>query len=248
MSDVLDRKKSAKNGTIQFLGYNFKEQSRLEFNNALITEIAFPAFDANSKGPAHFTLTLQPEATRISTASNGNSVSGFSSNTHGRKLATDFRLKITGLETACGGANKIDSIIVKQPTTKNEQAGLTSEVLIIPNIAFTVAESKAKDFYDWFDDFVLKGKNAPEDERTGTFEFLSSNMKTVLFTLTFVNVGIFRIQKQQNVDGAGVIARVGVEIYCEKMTFTSADESVGSIVTSSASKRPSQAPTLSTCS
>jgi len=246
MAEVLNRKGSAKNGAILFADYNFKEQSRLEFDNALITEVAFPALDVGSNYPAHFTLTLQPETTRISKASSGSSVLGFGTKFKMQAKTAIFRLKITGLETACTGVKMIDAIIVKQPTTEDEQGRLISEVLKIPNVAFTLVESHAKDFYDWFGDFVLKGNNAQENERTGTLEFLGASMKTALFTLTLANLGIFRIQKERSVGGGGdVIARVGVEIYCEEMAFNAADESAGSVVTSSAPPPP---PIVSTTS
>ena len=76
MTDFLSRKSSAKNGAIVFIDYNLKEQSRLVFDNARITELTFPALDLGSKDSAYFTLTVQPEATRTSFSSAGSSISG----------------------------------------------------------------------------------------------------------------------------------------------------------------------------
>jgi len=242
MADVLNHNGSAKNGAIVFCDYNFKERWRLIFDNALITEIAFPALDAGSKDDAHFTLTLQPKATRINKASIGSSVPGFGGKKQQHFSSANFRLKIAGLEAACVKVNRIDSIIVKQSTTQSE-SGVTSEALTIPNVVFTLGEAQAEDFYNWFEDFVIKGNSAQENERTGTLEFLEPSLKTAFFTLTLSNLGILRIQKERIVGEVDVIARVRVELYCEEMAFNSAEESLGSTVTSSASET---SPTVST--
>jgi hypothetical protein len=59
-----------------------------------------------------------------------------------------------------------------------------AQLLQIPNLAFTLPEGNAKDFFDWFGDFAIKGNNAAENERNGTLEFLTPTQQTVLFTLT----------------------------------------------------------------
>lgn len=241
MADVLNHNRSDKNGAIVFCDYNFKERSRLMFDNALITEIAFPALDAGSKDAAYFTLTLQPRATRISKASIGSSVHGFGGKKQQHFSSANFRLKIAGLEAACARVSKIDAIIVKQPATQrdfgeNRDYGVTSEVLTIPNVVFTLGETQAEDFYDWFVDFVINGNNAQENERAGTLEFLDANLRATLFTLTLSNLGILRIQKERIVGEIDVTARVRVELYCEEMAFNSAQESLGSTVTPSASE------------
>ena len=52
-----------KNGAIITADYNRVEQSRLQFNNALITEIGIPACDAASKELGYLTVKFAPEFT-----------------------------------------------------------------------------------------------------------------------------------------------------------------------------------------
>jgi hypothetical protein len=59
-------------------------------------------------------------------------------------------------------------------------------------------------------------------------EFLDATLKTTLFTLSMINLGIVRVRRERTVSGAEVIARVNVECYCEEMTFVAGEESVGS--------------------
>ena len=241
MADVLNRKGSGKSGAIVFCDYNYAERSRLEFDNAAIVKVAFPALDATgAKGDARFTLTLQPEAARISSASIGKSIPAFGIKKQ-NAFSSNFRLKITGLETECAKVNRIDAIIVEKPMLQSGER----DVLQIPNVTFTLAESHAKGFYDWIGDFVFKGNNAPNSELAGTLELLDPSLKTALFTLTLSNLGIFRVQNERSVNGAETIARVSVHLYCEEMAFNSADESTGAILASPTSKT---SPMISTAS
>lgn len=53
-----------KNGAIVTADFDYKERSRLEFFNALISEVTIPACDASSKDSGQLTLKLAPEYTR----------------------------------------------------------------------------------------------------------------------------------------------------------------------------------------
>ncbi len=59
---------SRKSGAIVATDFNFQEQSRLTFRNALLSQIEMPALDAASKDPAHIHLALAPELTQRTTA------------------------------------------------------------------------------------------------------------------------------------------------------------------------------------
>jgi len=230
IADTLGRKGSAKSGAIIFADYSYKERARLEFDKALVIEIGFPAVDANSKDIGLFTLTLQPQVTRLSAASLGTRINGFTTKTKKKWLASNFRLKISGLETACTKVNAIEAITVKQPVSAGDRT--TSGVLAIPNLAFTVAESSAKDILNWADDFLINGKHSDADERAGTLEYLDATLKAVLFTLKFANLGVIRAYQARAEQGAEVIMRIGVELYCEQMSFTPESDALGSSITS----------------
>jgi hypothetical protein len=98
MADLLTGKVKPKNGAIIFLDFDYKEQSRVAFDNAVLTEIALPAVDTASRDAAHFSLTLQPEATRRSTASSGAKSSTIGTKSQKKWNASNCRLKIAGLE------------------------------------------------------------------------------------------------------------------------------------------------------
>ena len=225
MTDFLSRKSSAKQGAIVFCDYNLKEQSRLVFDNATITELTFPALELGSKDSAYFTLTVQPGATSTSFSSAGSSISGFGARNRKAWSSGNFLLTIKGLEAAAARVRVIDAITVKQTLTRGD--GGVSPVLTIPDLVLTIPKNQAKPFYDYFEQFVVTGN--PNDERRGTLEFRDKNPKTSLFTLVLSNLGIFRIEELRLVTDVEVVSRVSIALYCEEMRLKTAAESIGAL-------------------
>jgi hypothetical protein len=127
-------------------------------------------------------------------------------------LASNFRLTIDGLD--CSFVNKLDALVIKQ-----EVAGKEPTNIEFPNLVFTVAESHAESIYQWHEDFVIKGNNGQENEKTGTLEYLTPNLSTALFTLDFHGLGIFKATPDKVEAGGEQVRRVKVEMYCEEMAF-----------------------------
>jgi phage tail-like protein len=226
IKDSFDHKYSRKNGAVISCDYNYKEHSRLTFSNALITEVGFPALDASSKDAAKMSIKLAPEYTRMTTSTDGPSVSGgkYKSDQSVQKkwLPSNFRLKIDGLD--CTKVNKIEAITVKQKVVENavgESRDYEREPahLEIPNLVVTLAESHGKEFYQWHEDFVIKGNNGDDKEKGGSLEFLAPNLSDVLFTITFEHLGIFKLTPEKVEAGSENIRRIKAEMYCEDMKF-----------------------------
>jgi len=209
-------------GAIQTCDYELKEQSRLDFHQALISEVGFPALDAASKDAALLALKFQPEYTRIKPGSKA-AVSALPAKTRPKPwLLSNFRLKIDGLD--CTRVNKIEALVVKQNVTTHavgETRDYQTEPLSleIPNLVVTLAESHAKAFYDWHEDFVIKGNNGADKTKSGTLEYLSPDLHDALFTLKFSHAGIFRLDQAESAAGLESIQRVTAELYVEEMTF-----------------------------
>jgi hypothetical protein len=70
VSATLDGKQPTQSGAIAFLDFNYREQSRLQWTDGLITELAFPAADAASKDAAYLRVTIRPESTELKARSN----------------------------------------------------------------------------------------------------------------------------------------------------------------------------------
>jgi hypothetical protein len=209
-------------GAIDELDFRLNVVRSREFFDALITELTIPACDGSAKDPAYMTIKLSPELTR---PRKGSSVRGAFGNTVQKMwLPANFRLKIDGLDTS--RVNKIDAFTIKQTVVTNqvgEERDFAKEPtkLEFPNLVITFSETTAATWQAWFEDFVIKGNADDSKERTGTLEFLSPNRSEALASLTFFNMGIFRLAPDtpEPSGNGNAIRRMKAELYCERMEF-----------------------------
>lgn len=201
------------------------ERSRLEFVNALITEIGMPALDAASKDAVKMTLKFSPEMTQRQPGSGAKfSLAAPKAAAQKAWLPANFRLTIDGMGDATKRVNKIEALVIKQKVTESgvgEERDFEREPtsVEIPNLVITFPEADSQAFYDWHEEFVIKGNNGDDEEKTGTLEYLTSDLKTVLFTLNFFNTGIFKVADSKPEASKDTVKRVKAEMYVEAMQF-----------------------------
>jgi len=220
-----DKQYSRKSGAVIATDYNYKERSRMDWANALITEVGFPALDAASKDAAKMTIKFSPETTRhVATPAGGAAYTGSKQAVQKKWLPANFRLQIAGLESACTRVNKIEAITVRFPSAADQPLGV-SKVSGVParlqasNLVVTFPEADAKPFYDWHESFVIKGNSGPGNEKSGTLAYLTPDIKEALFTLTFRGLGILKLTPEKVEAGSENIRRVKAEMYCKDIGF-----------------------------
>jgi hypothetical protein len=192
-------KPARKNGAIIEFDASRKEMGRRVFSNALLTGVEFPACDGSAKDPARLAVTLAPDSVRLA-ASKG---TVFPNQARQSWLRSNFRLGIQGLEQFTVRTSKIEPLEVK----------LTSRAIQVPNLVITVADSSIAPFYNWLDDFLVKG-NSQGKERTGTLDYLTPDLRSALVTLHFFNLGILKVAPEVAAP-ADAVRRSKVEMYCE---------------------------------
>ena len=224
IKDTSDSKQLPKNGAVLMLDFDFKERSRMTFQQALLTEIAFPSLDAAAKDAAKMTIKIAPQSTRF-VGGTGAAVGAGVKAEQKAWLPSNFRLRIQGLEDACARVNKIESLAVKQPI-QNISSGADRKVAAsqpgpveFSNLVVTLAEADAGPFYAWYDDFVIRGNHGDDKERPGVLELLGPNLKDVLFTITLHHLGIFNFAPEK-LEPSENIRRVKVHMYCEAIQFS----------------------------
>jgi len=232
-----------KNGAIVTADFNRVERSRLQFNNALITEIGLSACDAASKDAGPLTVKFAPEFTAPLAGKGGNVIGAVGSKQQKSWTQNNFRIRIQGLEDACKFVSKIEALVVKQTTATNSVGEMRNSQrepakMEFPNLVLFLSESQAGPFYGWFDDFVVKGNNGQDRERPGVLELLAPDLKEVLLTVNFSNLGIFGFTPDRQGAGGEAIRRVKVEMYCERLTLAQG----GIVTTQSAPPPPPTAP------
>lgn len=220
-----DHKHERKDGAIVAADYNFNTMTILSFSQALISEIGFPACDAGSKDAAKMTLKFSPALTQYQ-FNVGRPV--FQEpppepDKQTRWLVSNFRLKIDGLDEASARVNKIEAITVKQTVVEDsvgEDRGLIPGPLDYSDLKITLPEHNAGEVTAWHEDFVIKGENGQDKERTGTLEFLTEDLKTTLFSLEFDHLGIFKLTPDPYTsDNSGKLRHIQAEMYVEEIKF-----------------------------
>jgi len=185
-----------KSGAIIEFDVTRKEMGRRVFTNAAITEVEFPSCDGSSKDPARLAVTFAPDSVRLA-ASKG---TVFPNQARQAWLRSNFRLAIQGLEQATTRVSKIEAIEVK----------VAPRVIQVPNLVITVADSSVAPFYGWLDDFLVKRSTG--QERSGTLDCLTPDLRSALLTLHFSNLGIVKVSPEAAADA---VRRSRVEMYCE---------------------------------
>ena len=174
-----------KNGSIVACDYKLDAVSQREFFNALLIETTIPSCDAASKEAAYITVKLAPEYTRNSKAS-GKAAGEVGKNEQKLWLPANFRLEIAGLD--CTRVNKIDAFTVKMKTSTDALGDARDYLkepgkLEFPNLKIQLAEIGAASWQAWHEDFVIKGNNTEDKERSGRIVFLSPNRKQELLEI-----------------------------------------------------------------
>ena len=200
----------------------------LDVFHTLVTGVEFPELDAASKDVGRLTIKFSPEFTRMKPGSGKLSQS---LRTKPKQwITSNFRLTIPGLD--CTRVSKIGplSLTIEQANVATgEQRDYQRDPIgvTIPNLVVTLGEQAAQTFTDWHNTFVIQGKNDQSQEKEGTLEILTPDLKEVLFTLKFHSLGIFRLAADKYEARDERIRTVTAEMYCESMEFAYGPGAVG---------------------
>ncbi len=183
-----------KDGAIVMADANSNVLRRLEFKNALITEVSFPALDAANKEPGLMTVKFQPELTSVKPGAG--KLAGGATAKQKLWVTSNFRLNIGSLP--CARTSKVEALVIKQKVTEYRDGGegtvhLLPGRLEYPNLVITFPAVDGTAWQSYFEDFILNGNNGNDHELGGTLDLMGPDLKTVLARLQFLNLGIFRL-------------------------------------------------------
>jgi len=214
-----------KNGAIVALNYNGKPTSRIEFQNALIGSVEFPECDAGSKDAAHLSIHISPEMTRRLTdnltQNNGVYTSGLPKGWH----INDFKLTIDGLESDCKYISSIGPVRLGRQV----QVGALDEKVEgsaeFSDIVITVPNNHGNGFYDWFHDFVEKGRSSSANERKGVLQYLTPNSASPYFKLELLGLGPYEMEGIKPTD-PNTAMPLTFRLYCNGINFSAGASAV----------------------
>jgi phage tail-like protein len=208
-----------KHGAVITMDRDLNVVHEQHFYNALVTETTIPALDGSSKEPAYMTVKFQGETLRHKLNPGGK----FGAKTPPDQktwLPANFRLDIQGLN--CKKVAKIDSFTIKQ-NTKLLEIGperdyqLEPTSIEFPDLVVTLSLTDSKTWFDWHEDFVIKGNNTVDKEKEGAIHFLSPSRDKELMTVELKGVGITSLQVDKGDGTTDAIKRIKVGLYVEKM-------------------------------
>ena len=218
------------NGALLTVDLQGTVRSRLEFQQAQITEVTFPAAEGGSKEPVKLQIAITPAQTSLS-KSGGSAKGGGKTAIKKAALGGNFRLSIDGLNMT--KVSKVDAITVKIPLmgfgggdaecircVGGDITPSAPAKIDVSDVVITLAEVGSESLYDWFEDFLIEGNNGDSQEKSGALEFLAPDLKSTVFTITFKHLGVFELAPVVAEAGQNTIARVMAALYCESVEFT----------------------------
>lgn len=211
VQDTLLKKGTRKTGTIVSLDLDLKETERLNFTDAGITEIGFPALAAGAKTSAPLKIKLRPSTTSLVAGSGASAPALPLAKTF---IGGNFALSIPSLVT--NKIVRIDPFVVKVaflPIVPGQPAPKGNGAVTLPSLSLSVSAPFA-DWKAWAQDFIVKGNNGAAAEKTGSLRLLAADLKTTLLSLDFIGLGIFRTSNDPTANTVAV-ARTNAEMYVE---------------------------------
>jgi len=221
-----------KNGSFTAADFDYKAQSRIDFEDAIITSVTVPKLDGSSKDAAYFEVGFEPERVRWSKGS-GEDIRGKLGPKQKAWLCSNFRFELGGLP--CDRVAIIDSFSWKCSVHADKIGTLREYTkhpakVTIPDLKLQISYADHQVWSDWAKKWFVDGHHLEQDELNGRIVFLGPNMSTELGEITLMNVGLKSFSDDVPSDkdpsimmgseaNSERIKRFTVELYVEQMKF-----------------------------
>jgi hypothetical protein len=218
---AFDKGYVTKSGSLTSADFNYKAQSLLSFQNALITSLTVPKLDGSSKDAAYFDVEFEAEQVRWAKGG-GEDIRGKVGPKQKAWLCSNFRLEMGGLPTQ--RVASVDSFTWKC-AVQSDQVGIFREPtkhpakVTVPDIKFSISKADYQAWADAAKKWFVDGQHLEENEMQGRLVFLNPNMKDEIGEIELHNCGFKKFSNDDFEANSEKIARFNVEMYVEKMVF-----------------------------
>jgi len=182
--------------------------------------VAFPALDAASKEAAVVQVTITPELILRRKAS-GEVKTGLDVKSREKRAqSSNFRVQLSGLDAK--HVTKMDSFSLRRKAAERavgerRDLEVAAGGLEVSNLKLFLPESQAQPWQDWLEEFVVKGQNAENKEKTLRLELLAPDLHNTVLALEATGVGICGLRGEA-AEGAGDRVRLlSAELYVEEL-------------------------------
>ncbi len=136
-------------------------------------------------------------------------------------VASSFRLNIDGIDEA-RYANKIEAFTIKQGIKKlytgvERFPQIEPTKLEFPNLTGTISLEYADKLLEWHEQYVMKGRQDPSAQKTGSIEYLSPQRDKTLFSINLYEIGLMSLQVLPSQANQDQIKRMKFELYVGRM-------------------------------
>lgn len=223
----LNSSASRRHGAIIPGGFNSQATPRIDFSSALITEVAFPSWDASSKDAAYLSIKLSPGKVTYQKSKGGKRPPP----PHKSRgwLASNYRFMIQGMEKASAYVLRIEPLVMKllppAKVSRREPRALSlSAKWAISPLEITVPMPHGQPFVDWANIEMIQGSNAKT--KNAQLQILSPDLKTPLLILNFKSLGIMQVSVSPLEAGSEKVSTMKVKMAVEsmKINITSTDK------------------------
>jgi hypothetical protein len=210
-----------KNGRLVSGDVNFKAQSALDFEDALITEVVVPNLDASSKDAAYFDITFQPGRVRWSKGQ-GEDVRPEPGPKQKAWLCSNFRIEIGSLP--CARVASVDSFawtcaIGADRTGISRDPANRAGRVTVPDLTLKISMADLPLWAEAAKKWFVDGQHLDTDEMDGRIVFLGPDLKEKLGEITLKHVGFKKFSTDEGEESSPKTALFTVELYVENMTF-----------------------------
>jgi hypothetical protein len=198
-----------KDGAIITFDAAGSEQGRLKFAQARVVELALPALDTSTPGPALARVKLLPQST-LEVGSSGYPVAELAPPGQDAWGTSNFRVRLAGLEQDSKYVTRVEAMTIARP-----RVGVPT----IGDLVVSVPAAHSQGFRAWHRDFVVAGHNDQTYEKSGSIELLSPNFSETLLTVTLGYLGIHSLTHAAPTGGSSA-ERLVASMYCEQLGVT----------------------------
>jgi len=218
---------ATKSGAFIAGDFNYKATHRIDFMNALITEVTLPKLDGSSKEPAFVEVSFEAEDARH-TKAGGEDIKGDYGVKQKAFLPSCFRFDLAGLTDACKRVATIDAITWKQSVVA-DQIGAPRILnkhpckVTVGDCKLSISSADHEPWRQWAEAWFINGKSLQEHHKDGSITFLAPDMSTEIGTLQLKGCGLKKFSDEPFEANSEKVKRFNVELYIEELDFIPAN-------------------------
>ncbi len=209
-----------RSGQIVHADFDFNAIRRVEFTDALIQEITFPALDGAGKSDVYMKVKFLPEMVKTSRA--GGKISSPISGKQKEWMVGGFRLEIDGYDDF-KYTQKIDAFTIKQGVKRlyygsSRDAEIEPTNLEFPNLSITMAEMHANAIRDrWYQKYIVEGDSEDAMQTQGRLCFLDTKREKTIYEIELREVGLAAFTIQPSKANEVKLKTVKIDLFIGEM-------------------------------